>query len=519
MGNVGKNAFKSLLFIILSISLLSSCQKTPEEELACNTDSRPAKVNIENTDSKLDISVNVDGSDSMVGYVTIPNNNYSKVLELIANAVISTNTVNVEYKRIGDDKTLTRNDFRKDATSKVFYGGNDSIYKPVSSPIHSAITPPVAGKYKLTIIVTDLEGDDGGKIAEILAQNYLNNDEKNRDYTVGIWGVKSQFNGTIYDPNTGRAKFNYSTQGKKADGFRPFYVLFVGKYDHIAKYFDEFKKLDTQIQNDSHMFIFPTQKMVENPINLGTLDERKNNSKLPQNQQLERVFALQDNHVIVDVKNPHNQPYELLSIVNDSDPKPTIHYQVSFPQINNIKEDSYSLYIDENNLKTKTKVFTFNSNNQVNKVTESTPEESESDTEEKNTKKKDQPKKVDNELNNAYEKKFFKLNSSNSLQQGLVVKDLKLDKEKETLQFITDINLNSLPNSEIYLFEVDLILTDLTGLDWWNSWSTNSQSNDGSKTQNLSIFMNKLKSLTLQNFSNQDGDPVIGTFCFALQKN
>ena len=94
-----------------------------------------------------------------------------------------------------------------------------------------------------------------------------------------------------------------------------------------------------------------------------------------------------------------------------------------------------------------------------------------------------------------------------------------MDKEKETLQFITDINLNSLPNSEIYLFEVDLILTDLTGLDWWNSWSTNSQSNDGSKTQNLSIFMNKLKSLTLQNFSNQDGDPVIGTFCFALQKN
>ncbi|WP_017296359.1 hypothetical protein [Geminocystis herdmanii] len=517
MGKIHQNSFKSLLSLILTLSLLTSCQKTPQEELSCDIDSIQALVSGENTVNKLDVSLNIDGSDSMLGYVTIPNNNYAKALELLANAVINTNNVNVAYKRIGDDKTITRDNLRRDATSRTFYDGNDSTYEAVSSPIQTAITPPVEGKDKLTIIVTDLEGDDGGKIAEVLAQNYLNKDEKNQDYTVGIWAVKSQFNGIIYDPNTGKAKFSYTTEGKSSEGFRPFYVLFIGKYDQIATYFDELKKLDTEIHKDSKMLIFPTKKiLLQNPISLGNLEGRKSNSKLPENNQLQRIFALDDGNVIVSTQDANNEPYELFDIVDNTESKLAINYQVPFPDITKIKGGNYALSIEDTNLITNTKVYTFNPNYQDNQVLESTAEESETKPEENEEEK---PETIENQQVNQAQKEFFSLNSSGSLKQALTVKDLKLDQENQTLAFLTDININNLPNPEIYLFEVDLILDDFSGQDWWTEWSSIGQNNDGSKTQNLSIFMNKLKSLNLKTLSNDENDPVIGRFCFGLQKN
>lgn len=518
MGNINQNSFKSLLSLILTLSLLTSCQKTPQEQLSCDIDAIKASVSEENTPNKLDVSLNIDGSDSMLGYVTIPNNNYAKALELLANAVINTNDVNVEYKRIGDSKILTRDNIRRDATARIFYDGNDTTYKPVSSPIQTAITSPSEGKDKLTIIVTDLEGDDGGKIAEVLAQNYLNKEEKNQNYTVGIWAIKSQFDGMIYDPNTGKAKFSYSTEGKNVDSFRPFYVLFIGKYDQIATYFDELKKLDTEIQNYSKMFIFPTKNiLLQSPISLGNLQGRESNSKLPENNQLQRIFVLEDNNIIVNTEDANNEPYELLDIVDNTESKLAINYQVPFPDITKIKGGNYTLSIDDKNLITDTKVYTFNANNKENQdeqVLKSTTEESD-------TKKKEnqQEKPIETKEVNKPQKEFFSLNSSGALKQGLIVKDLKLDKENQTLAFLTDININNLPNPQIYLFEVDLILDDFTPQDWWTQWSSIGQNNDGSKTQNLSIFMNKLKSLNLKNLSNDENDPIIGRFCFGLQKN
>lgn len=521
MGKIHQNSFKSLLSVILTLSLLTSCQKTPQEQLSCNIDSIQALVSGENTPNKLDVSFNIDGSDSMLGYVTISSNNYSKALELLANAVINTNNVNVEYKRIGDDKTLTRDNIRRDATSRIFYDGNEATYKAVSSPIQTAITPALEGKDKLTIIVTDLEGDDGGKIAEVLAQNYLNKEEKNQNYTVGIWAVKSEFNGMIYDPNTGKSKFSYTTKGKSSEGFRPFYVLFIGKYDQIATYFNELKKLDTAIQNDSKMFIFPTKNiLLQNPVSLGNLEGRKSNSKLPENNQLARIFALDDRNVIVSTEDADNEPYELLEIVDNTELKLAINYQVPFVDITKIKGNNYTLSIEDTNLITDTKVYTFNPNYQQNQIEESTKESEENEEKsEAKVEENESQKPVENKAVKKPEKEFFTLNSNNSLKQGLTVQDLKLDQENQTLAFLTNINLSNLPNPEIYLFEIDLILDDFTTPDWWTQWSSIGQNNDGSKTQNLSIFMNNLKSLNLKTLSNDENNPIIGRFCFALQKN
>ncbi len=503
MGYIDNKKLNYLLAsIVLSSSLLASCQsRKPEEVLSCDLPSLQNTTITNNNNSNLDVSINVDGSDSMLGYVTVPNNNYMRTLELIANGFIKTNQVNVTYQRIGDEQPLTRNQFRRDATSRAFYDSNDDSYKSVSSPIQSAITPPSNGKNKITVIVTDLEGDDGGKVSEVLAQHYLNKRPENNDYTVGIWAVKSEFQGNIYNPNTGKVKFTYNTDGKQVDSYRPFYVLFIGKYQDIANYFDEFKKLDNQIQGNDKMFILPTRNSLINPITLGTLTERKNNATLPENNQLQRFSALEDNQVVVTRVNDKSEPYELLEIVDENEPQPQIDYSVSFLPKKDLEE--YSLLINDGNLTTQKKLFTFQENNQ-------TPQQSQSQSEAENN--QTMPKIPQ-------EKTYFQVNSSNSLQRGLVIEDLQINNQAQTLDFTTTIDLNSLSNSQIYLFEIDLLLNDITSLDWWSDWSFDNRSGslDGAKTQNLSLFMNKLKSLKLQTLQNDNQETVIGRLCFGLQ--
>lgn len=175
-------------------------------------------------------------------------------------------------------------------------------------------------------------------------------------------------------------------------------------------YFDELKKLDTKIHKDSKMFIFPTKNiLLQNPISLGNLEGRKSNSQLPENNQLQRIFALDDGNVVVTTKDANNEPYELFDIVDNTESKLAINYQVPFADITKIKGGNYALSIDDSNLITNTKVYTFNPNNQDNQVLESTSEESDVKTEENQ-----EQKPIENEEVKKPEKEFFTLNSNNS---------------------------------------------------------------------------------------------------------
>lgn len=515
MGNLHHKTVKSFLPLLLSLSFLVGCQKKAVEEVTC---AMPEWANASTdyvSNSALDIAIHLDGSDSMLGYVTTPNSNYARTLEILANTMIPSSNINVKYHRIGDNKTITRNDFTKDAKLTKFYDSSDGTYKAVSSPIQSAITPPAPDKEKLTVIVSDLEGDDAGTISSALSKYYLNEGRKN--YTVGIWAVKSQFNGTVFDPNTGGAKFTYNTEGKSPQNYRPFYVLFVGEYDQIVDSFNEIKKLDSQLQEYSEMFIFPSQNILKEAINLGNSATIQQNSTLPETGDLARIFTIEDKNVVVMPQNQNEDSYDLMEVIAPTDMQPKITYAVPFPQLANNDNNNYSLLINDNNLITQTKVFTFDPSSQ----------NIEPEIEEKIATESTESQELitENQENNTTEKKpegkqNFLENSSNNLRQALIVDNLKLTEDKQNLEFIANLNLNNLSTPQIYLFEVDLILDDVTSLDWWNDWSVSSgERGNGAKTQNLSIFMNKLKSLSLDTFKNNDNQAVVGRFCLGIQKN
>ena len=493
-----KKVDQSLFYFLPLIFLLTGCPSTRKatEQLRCDLPSIGYVRS--NPSDKLDISINVDGSGSMIGYVTINNSNYIKTLDAIESVVDPNKNTTVEYKRIGDKKPLSRNDFRRDAKSRGFYDGT-TRYTKVSSPIQEAIKTPSEDVDKLTLIVTDLEGDDGDLISETLRKHYFNQQIRDRGYTVGVWAVKTQFKGNIFNPNTGKVKFYYTTEGKKAKDYRPFYVLFIGKYDHIANYFNQINKLNSELANNSEMFIFPASNVVKEAINVGSLNSREKKIELPENNQLERVFSLEDENIIVSTEND-DVPYELLEIVHEDKQVIPLNYQVSFPVLTNKdKGGIYSLAINKDQLRVKSKMFTFKQQAQTQLENEQLND---------NIPKKSQ------------EKDFFQVNSNVALQDALSIENLSLSNNSQTLNFVTNINLDNLSNPQIYLFEVDLILDNMQDPEWWQNWDSKNASNqDGSKTQNISLFMNKLEQLSLDSLRDKDNNAVIGRLCFAINKN
>jgi hypothetical protein len=91
----------------------------------------------------------------------------------------------------------------------------------------------------LTVIVTDLfQTDvDVNLISRKIKEKFIT---KNR--SVGIVGLKSQFNGRIFDVGPNNYAFDYRTDNSNPTSFRPFYILVLGKHSDVSNYFDALLK-------------------------------------------------------------------------------------------------------------------------------------------------------------------------------------------------------------------------------------------------------------------------------------
>ena len=218
---------RNLIYLALT-AILSGCvataqgmtEGTPESDnyisLYCKKDSK--KEQLELTDS-LNIDVHIDGSGSMLGYINKNNSSYIQALKLLDSTLSlgskRSNTI-VKYHRSGDHKNeskeLTRSEFRK-ASKATFYDGTSSVFPAVSSDLASIVNKPKKSR-NLTVIVTDLDQNDGdvNLITNKIKAGYFN--QKDENYAVGVWGIKSEFEGTVYSASDANKKFQYSTSGK-----------------------------------------------------------------------------------------------------------------------------------------------------------------------------------------------------------------------------------------------------------------------------------------------------------------
>ena len=438
---------RNLIYLAL-VATLSGCvsmaqgmtEGTPASDdyisLYCKKDSKPESV--KSTES-LNIDVHIDGSGSMLGYINQDNSSYVKSLKLL-DSILSlggkrSQTV-VKYHRSGDHKNkakeLTRSEFRK-AGKAEFYNGANSIFPAVSSDLASIINKPKKSG-NLTVIVTDLDQNDGdvNLIANKIKAGYYNQEDE--DYAVGVWGVKSEFDGTVYSASDANKKFQYSTAGKSNSQYRPFYVLFLGHYQDIADYFNKLQK-EQDFGDRSKLVIFSPKHLLtdvsylSSPINLSS--------------NLATPSTLHNGDVAVE---KNNQPIELLEIKDKNADSLEAEYQVA------LKQSSHTLSIDPNDIKTEINVTAFDK----------------------------------------FSKKEFK--SVPSAKKAMNIDNWHLDNNK--LKFTTSINPGNFDESNIYYFKIDVMAKDLQKPDWWKEWNLNS-GKDGSKTSNLYGFMNSLKNITL----------------------
>ena len=441
------------------------CKPVPvftDAELACKP---PAIKKITDRSAPLKISINVDGSGSMYGYIKDnPNSRYGQTITLLDSVVnlgsSSRSQVNIEHYRIGEKETqfIEENQYQKARRPEFYTGTNPDEFPKVASHIDVAIENP-EGQDQLLILVTDLDqqGSDLNKLNKKIQQTYFN--KQLPDYAVGILGIKSEYNHTVYSVNQNLyADFPYTTQGKDLESYRPFYVIFLGHYQDIVHYVEKIQQKNPNLFNSSEFSLFYPKKIVTKITTL------QNSSSFP--QDLIRPASLHNGTVAVEVSSP---PYEILEIPKRIDnSKPELNYSLAFNPL------KYSLAINNNSIVTTTEVLTYD-----------------------------------------YASKSFTTNDNDSLKKAINLTDWEIT--DSDLNFKSQINLDIITNPGIYIFKINAIVNNFQDEEWWKEWDWTSRidNQDGSKTHNLLNFMENLKRTTVDLME----EPSLGYFCYAIQKN
>jgi hypothetical protein len=184
------------------------------------------------------ISLAIDGSVSMAGFVKNNNSRYGKVLEILDNISL-VNPGQVEYLRFDESvKKLDRPNFQQSKTPAFYTGKTNKIADVLESSAPKT--------EKLVMIITDLQQDDGDtkQATKKLVDNYL----KIPGYGVAIWGFKSEFDGSIYPPNSAAP---YPYQATTLAKGHPFYLLMVGKIEHLNDFTKQMRTQGSTVLSDN----------------------------------------------------------------------------------------------------------------------------------------------------------------------------------------------------------------------------------------------------------------------------
>jgi hypothetical protein len=143
-------------------------------------------------------------------------------------------------------------------------------------------------EHQLVVIVTDLFQDRGdiNLLVTQLKEKYIK-----KGLEVGLFGLRSQFDGTVYDTGIGQAPLPYRSDPNDLKTFRPFYLLVLGRHADIAYYFDRLKanNPDAQTIIFSRYLVSPLLSFED-----ATTIELKKLNPLDQNPRLKRFRIVGD---------------------------------------------------------------------------------------------------------------------------------------------------------------------------------------------------------------------------------
>ncbi len=190
------------------------------------------QITAQQKSDSIDAAVYLDGTFSMGGYVNYPSTTvYSDGLKNIERTLTSTwKQEKIQYIKFGDSlQTLSREQFLT-ANSVGFYQEKDTSLQTVIDSMD---------KNKLNILVTDLfqtNNDIDSLIISLKKACFADNSK-----AMALIGVRSQFNGKIYDVGKGSAAFMYASKDDKST-YRPFYLLVLGNEADVRTFTENYAK-------------------------------------------------------------------------------------------------------------------------------------------------------------------------------------------------------------------------------------------------------------------------------------
>jgi hypothetical protein len=197
----------------------------------------------------LKVDIFFDATLSMKGYVSTQTAGiYQQTVPLLERGVIEGwHGGDVSFYKFGDDiAPLPGRDYLN-AGKPVFYGDSKYNKKTLIERVIEQAKPD-----HLTIVVTDLfqTNADVNQLSDMLKQKFIAH-----NLAVGVYAVRSQFAGQVYDVGPDNYTFSYKS-GDEGQSFRPFYLLAFGSHADIAHYFEVLAAAGLGGLSESHALIF-----------------------------------------------------------------------------------------------------------------------------------------------------------------------------------------------------------------------------------------------------------------------
>ncbi|MCM1982610.1 hypothetical protein [Lyngbya confervoides] len=415
-------------------------------------------------------NVHVDGSGSMLGYVSPrnPNSEYIQTIELIYNTFSLTpgqrGMPETQFFRShAPTQAMSASQFRK-AKNPDFYDGSNPAFPPVTSNLDQAIVraEDEAAADQMLVLVTDLnmdEGDNTRLLKKIQGMYFGPNYPQS---AIAVIGINSDYSGRVY-PVDGGSPYPYPADGGSAD--RPFYILLMGPQTEVEFYLQALKKDGGNPMAEANISLFTPAQVVK------TLAHFNRPQSVPDTGDLSQPGSLNDGNVSLEEPNPDQT--ELFELSSSATPQ-RIDYQIP------IQASPFAVPIDPASIQFNYQIAYFDK----------------------------------------FEKKFIDKSEDPNLQNAFSFENLSLNGDQQLrLETVIDpAALQEMPG--IYKYQVDAVVTDFQEPDWWDSWSWESdrdEATDGSKTRGLISFMKNLKNIAATQAKTQQA--TLGRFCVGLQQN
>lgn len=272
-----------------------------------------------------------DATLSMQGFVKPGSTHYTQILPYIER-VITTGAwrdERVKFFRFGTQvKPISRDIYVKMVANPEFYGDTGiNLETRIQTVIDSEVQEVINNEMEntsvedqtghtisdeknnhrkksnhLVVIVTDLfqQNSDINLLVTQLKEKYI---EKGLE--VGLLGLRSHFDGKVYDIGPSSASMSYKSIPEDSETFRPFYLLVLGRYADIVHYFNRFTRdfSETQTIIFSQYLVNPLisfEDVLPDQIDLTKLNKDNTFATNVQDPRLER-FSIADDSAPVKI--------------------------------------------------------------------------------------------------------------------------------------------------------------------------------------------------------------------------